>query len=45
MKRIALVTGGMGGLGEAICIKLAKRAGQYRRHNLLTEQHQGSEMA
>jgi acetoacetyl-CoA reductase len=24
MKRIAMVTGGMGGLGEAICIKLAK---------------------
>src|SRR5450759_4253172 len=23
-KRIAMVTGGMGGLGEAICIKLAK---------------------
>lgn len=23
-KRTALVTGGMGGLGEAICIKLAK---------------------
>jgi acetoacetyl-CoA reductase len=23
-KRIAVVTGGMGGLGEAICIKLAK---------------------
>ena len=23
MKRVALVTGGMGGLGEAVCIKLA----------------------
>ncbi len=23
--RVALVTGGMGGLGEAICIKLAAR--------------------
>ena len=25
-KRIALVTGGMGGLGEAICMKLEKMA-------------------
>ena len=25
-KRVALVTGGMGGLGEAVCIKLAALA-------------------
>ncbi|MGE4112462.1 MAG: SDR family NAD(P)-dependent oxidoreductase, partial [Burkholderiales bacterium] len=24
MSRVAVVTGGMGGLGEAICMKLAK---------------------
>ena len=27
MARVALVTGGMGGLGEAICIKMAAQAG------------------
>ena len=30
-KRIALITGGMGGLGEAICIKLAASATRWSR--------------
>jgi NAD(P)-dependent dehydrogenase (short-subunit alcohol dehydrogenase family) len=33
-KRVALVTGGMGGLGEAICLKLAG-ACLHRGHHLL----------
>ena len=42
--RVALVTGGMGGLGEAICIKLAAHGLQGGRH-LLARQHQGAGVA
>ncbi len=41
-KRVAVVTGGMGGLGEAICLKLAGN-GQPGGHNPLARQHQGRE--
>ena len=40
--RVALVTGGMGGLGEAICIKLAA-LGYRVVTTLLAGQHQGAE--
>ena len=37
-KRVTLVTGGMGGLGKAVCINNKER--RYGRHNLLAGQHQ-----
>ena len=43
-QRIALVTGGMGGLGEAICMKLA-RMGIKGHRDLFAEQHQGGRVA
>ena len=42
--RVALVTGGMGGLGEAICIKLAA-LGYKVVTTLFARQHEGAGMA
>jgi acetoacetyl-CoA reductase len=42
MARVALVTGGMGGLGEAICIKLAA-LGYKVVTTTFAGQHQGAE--
>ena len=42
--RVAFVTGGMGGLGEAICIKLAA-LGLHGRDHVFAGQHQGRRMA